>query len=171
MASGTIKFESADSMQVLALYQNLSHRTVIYSGKLPPAKITVLNETPLTRREALQLLDTALAQQGITMILLGTKFVKATPSAQAVVEAGPVIELPADQLPESSSYLTYVVELKWASPREIAPAIAPLANMPGNSIMAIDSAGVIIIRDYSANVRRMLQLIEKLDKGPGAPAK
>ena len=168
LAPGTLKFESGDLMQVLAVYQELSHRTVIYSSTLPTAKITIQNQTPLSRREALQLLDTALAQSGVTMVLLGTKFVKAVPSAQASTEAGPVIELPPNQLPESSSYMTYIIELKSASPREVAPALAPLSKMP-NGILAIDSAGVIIIRDYSSNIRRMLQVVDKIEKGPGAP--
>ena len=65
--------------------------------------------------------------------------------------------------------MTYIVELKIAMPHEVAPAIQPFAKMPGSSIMAIDSAGLLILRDYSNNIRRMLQLIERLD-GPGAPA-
>jgi type II secretory pathway component GspD/PulD (secretin) len=169
LLAGAIKFEDADLGQALSLYQSLSGRTVVRSGALPEAKISLQNEMPLTRREALQALDTVLAQNNITMILLGTKFVKAVPSAQAPTEAAPVIELAPDELPESSSYMLYVVELKNLIPREVAQAVQPFAKMP-NSILGIDDARLLILRDYSANIRRMLKVIEKMEQSPEAGA-
>jgi len=162
LPANRLKFEQAELPQVLQLYQELSHRTVVRSAGLPSISISIQNETPLTRREALQLLDTLLAQNGVIMIPLGTKFVKAVPSAQASTEGAPVIELPAEQLPESSSYMLYVVKLKVRKPREVAPAMQPFAKMP-NSIMAIDDAGILILRDYSTNIRRMLEVIDKIE--------
>ncbi len=159
---GALNFEDAELAQVLKVYQSLSGRTVVRPGALPAVKIGLQNETPLTRQEALQALDTVLAQNGITMVLQGAKFVKAVPSAQAVTEAAPMVELAPNELPESSSYLLYVVELKNARAREVVPALQPFSKMP-NSIVAIDSAGLLILRDYSANVRRMLQVLDKMD--------
>jgi len=163
---GAIKFEQIDAVQVLKFYQELSGRTVVYPSTLPAAKISLQNETPLTRVEILQALDTALAQNGITMVLMGTKFVKAVPSSQAPTEAGPVIELPPDQLPESSSYLTYIVPLKHRDATQIVPALQSLASKMPNSIMAIKDPSILILRDYSANIRRMLQVVEQMDQKP-----
>jgi type II secretory pathway component GspD/PulD (secretin) len=115
----------------------------------------------------LQALDSVLAQNGITMVYMGTKFVKAVTSSQAMAEAPPIIDLPADQLPESSSYMTYIVELTSANPGEVAPALQPFARMP-NSIVAINSSGLLILRDYSSNIRRMLRVLAKMDP-PQAP--
>jgi hypothetical protein len=50
-AAGTINFQNAELEQVLAIYQELSRRTVIPST-LPHPTITVRNPTPLTRIEA-----------------------------------------------------------------------------------------------------------------------
>jgi type II secretory pathway component GspD/PulD (secretin) len=167
LPTGAIVFAEADLSHVLEVYQSLSHRTLIHSTALPAVKISLQNETPLSRHEALQALDSVLAQNGITMIPMGTKFIKAVPSAQASTEAPPLIDLPASQLPDSSSYMMYIVELKMARPREVAPALQPFAKMP-NSIIAVDSSGIIIIRDYSANIRRMLKVAEKIEV-PDAP--
>ena len=158
---GALRFEDADLSQVLEVYQKLSGRTVIRSP-LPNARIAVLNQTPLARHEALQVLDTVLAQNGVTMILIGTKFVKAVASNQAPTESAPVIELSADQLPDSSSYMVYVVELTSRKPSDVLPSLQPFAKMP-NSIVAINDGGLLILRDYSSNIRRMLQIIERLE--------
>ena len=162
---GALRLEDAELSQVLEIYQKLSGRTVIRSP-LPNARITIVNETPLARHEVLQALDTILAQNGVTMILIGTKFVKAVPSGQAPTEPAPVIELPADQLPDSSSYMVYVVELTSRKPNDILPALQPFAKMP-NSIVTIPDGGLLILRDYSANIRRMLQVIDQLEGRAG----
>jgi hypothetical protein len=167
--AGSINLEQVNLAQILKLYEDLSGRTMIASPNLAPISVTVRTKTALLRREVLQAFDTILAQHGITIIPVGTEFVKAVPASQAGTEAGPVVTLPRDQLPESDSYMTYIVEVKNVLPREIAPAIQPFARMPGASIMAIDSGGLVILRDYSSNIRRMLQLIERLDS-PNAPA-
>jgi hypothetical protein len=161
--AGLLKFDSAELAQVLNVYQEMSGRTMIRGSALPDVKVSIQSQTALTRREALQMLDTVLAANGVTMVLLGTKAVKAVPSAQALSEAAPVIQLPAEQLPESSSYMTYIVELKRSRPRELAPALAPFAK-GSNSILAIDANGILILRDYSSNIRRMLQVIDLLEK-------
>jgi type II secretory pathway component GspD/PulD (secretin) len=160
---GGLKFEEADLAAVLKIYQELSGRTVIRAGSVPSVKITLETQTPLTRREALQTLDTALAGHQITMVLSGTKYVKVVPAPQAHSEAGPVIELPPDQLPESGSYLTYIVKVRDRNPTELLAVLQPFAKLP-NSIVAIKEPGLLILRDYSANVRRMLMLLERIEK-------
>jgi len=161
--AGLIKFEDADLLQVLGVYEDLSGRTVIRANSLPPTKISVKNRLPLTRIEALQTLDSALAQNSITMIPQGTKFVKAVAAAQAGQEAAPVLDWPAYQLPDCGTYIQYMIEVKHCRPRDIVPALQPFAKMP-QSILAVDANDLIILRDYSSNIRRMLQMIERLDK-------
>ena len=162
-APGLIAFVEADVPAVLATYQMLSGRTVIRAPNLPPAKITLKTQTALTRIEALQLLDTALAMHGIAVVPMGKKFVKIVPSAQAGTEAVAPTDLKPDQLPESNSLVMYIVELKHSRPRDVAQALVPFSKLP-NSVLGIDSAGLLILRDYSANVRRMLEVLARIDR-------
>jgi type II secretory pathway component GspD/PulD (secretin) len=170
-APGMLKFTDADLNQVLDIYQEISNRTMVRPGNLPNIKITVRNQTRLTRREALQTLDTVLAANGITTIPLGARHIKAVPMAQASSEAAPVVDLPYDELPESGTYITYVTRLKNIEPNEAVPVLQPFAKMP-NSILTIPSADMLILRDYSVNVRRMVEVINKVEAGQknaGAP--
>jgi type II secretory pathway component GspD/PulD (secretin) len=166
--AGMINFEDADVLQVLNYYQELSKRTVVRPANLPQVKITLRSARPATTITALQILDTALAQNGkngITMIPQGTDIVKAVPSAAAPVEAVPICELAPHELPDSQSYVCYVVQLKERLPRDLAQALQPFAKTP-NSILGIDSAGILVLRDYSVNVKRMLQVLEKIEQTP-----
>jgi len=161
--AGTLKFESADLDEVLKAYQQMSKRSVIRWGALTTGAITFRNEQPITRREALQALDTVLAANGVVMIPLGTRYVKAVPPKQALMEPAPVVELPAEQLPESNSYMTYIVVLKKQPANSVIHVLQPLTSMP-NSIITYPDANLLIVRDYSSNVRRMLQVIERIDR-------
>jgi general secretion pathway protein D len=165
MASGMINFQNADLLQVLDIYQEISGRTVI-RGPLPHVTISVRNQAPLTRIQALQLLDTVLTENGIAMVLAGDTAVKAVPAAQAVSEAPPNITLPLELLPDSGSFMSRMVRLKKIRPSEVMPVLQPLVKTP-NALLPIDSSNQLIIRDYSANVRRMLQLLQELEKHSG----
>lgn len=162
---GLIKFQDADLFQVLEFYQDLTGRTVIRPATLPPTKISVRTQTPLTRREAVQLLDSILAMNGITMVPQGEKFVKAVAEAQAQVQGREFNELPHADLPNSGSIVAQVVQLSNAVPRDVAQALQPFARLP-NSILGIDSAGILILRDYAENVKRMMEVLQKIDVVP-----
>jgi type II secretory pathway component GspD/PulD (secretin) len=184
--AGMLKFEQAELAQVLNIYAEISSRSIIRSGTLPEVKFTFSNQTPMSPVEVLRALDTILAAQGIVTVPLGTQFIKVVAVKEAHLEAGPVIELPPDQLPDSSSFLIYVVKMKNIAPSRAIAALQPFARLP-NSIMAIDAGrggpptskanlpvlppslfgvkdkGIIILRDYSSNVRQMLQVLKKLE--------
>ena len=165
LAAGTIDFQNAELEQVLAIYQALSRRTVIHST-LPHPTITVHTEAPLTRIEALQMLDTVLAQNGIAMVLAGETAVKAVPEAGAASEAPPEITLPLETLPDSGSFMSRTVHLTKVKAVEVIPVLMPLAKAP-NALLPIQSQNLLVIRDYSANVKRMLKMLQELEKDPG----
>jgi general secretion pathway protein D len=161
--AGMLDFQNADLRQVLAIYQELSRRTVIRPATLPAPTITVRSQTPLTRVQALQLLDTVLAENGIAMVLCGDTAVKAVPQVVAVTESPPEINLPWQELPDSGSFMMRTVHLKHLKAVELVPVLMPFAKTP-NALLPISSSNQLIIRDYSSNVRRMLQVIEELEK-------
>jgi type II secretory pathway component GspD/PulD (secretin) len=147
---------------VLKIYERVSGRMVI-AGRLPSARISFRSGTPLTRIEALQMMDTVLAQNGIAMVLSGEDAVKAVPAASVRTESPPEITLPWRLLPESSSPMSRTVHLSHLKPSETVPVLMPFANLP-NSILPIDSQRILVLRDYSSNIRQQLKLLEELDQ-------
>lgn len=159
-----INFNRIDLTHFLVVYQDISGRTVIHPANLPSPTFSLRNQQPVTRIEALQLFDTTLAANNITMVLVGEDAVKALPAPVATREPGPVINLPADQLPESSSYMVRTVHLKRVKAVELIPLLQPFAGLPNNMIASNDP-NLLILRDYSANIRAMLKLIEEVEAG------
>ncbi|HEY5913501.1 MAG TPA: hypothetical protein VJA21_23180 [Verrucomicrobiae bacterium] len=160
---GNLNFQNVELTQVLAVYQEISQRTVVRPTTLPAPTISLRNQTPLSRVEALQLLDTVLAENGIAMVLAGDTAVKGVPVAQASQESPPEISLPWRSLPESGSFMMRTVQLKRLRPSELVPVLIPFSKAPG-AVLPIDSRGQLILRDYSSNIRKMLKLVEDLEK-------
>jgi len=79
-SAGMIKFQASDLLQVLDIYQDLTGRTILRPQSLPPGKISVRSQTPLTRNQVIWMLDTLLlVQTGVAMKPEGDKFVFAVP--------------------------------------------------------------------------------------------
>jgi type II secretory pathway component GspD/PulD (secretin) len=158
----TIHFQNVELGQVLEIYGKYAGRNVLH-GSLPDAKITFQSVSPVGKVRMLQLLDTVLAENNIAMVVVGDDAVKAVPADQAYAVPPPEIDLPWPQLPESSSMMMRTVHLKNLKPSEMVPVLAPFSHLR-NSILAIDGKQLLILRDYSANIRVQLRMIEELEK-------
>lgn len=67
--------------------------------------------------------------------------------------------------------MLYIVELKSLAPREVAPVLQPFAKTP-SSIVPVESSGLLLLRDYSTNVRRMLEVVQRMEAAqPSAAGK
>jgi general secretion pathway protein D len=154
-------FPGVDVGQVLDIYSDLVGRTLI-RGQVPQASITLKTQSPLTKTEAIEALQAVLALNGITLINIGDKFVKVLPPDQAAGGGGSLDSTDAEHLPPMGSYITHIVQLQHVKPSAMAPLIQPFGRLP-NSISPIDDNGILVIRDYAENVKRMLEMIARID--------
>lgn len=161
--SDSIVFKDQDLNVFLdQVYGPLVKRTVLRAQGLPQVKISIDTQTALTEEEEVQMWDTVLALNGITMIPQGEKFVTAVPVAQALQEGAKFSDKPADKYSEASQFVTHVVRLKHVAIEEAVPTITPFAKN-ANGIVALASTKTLVLRDYSINVKRMLEVLAKID--------
>jgi general secretion pathway protein D len=159
---GMINLQQADLNQVLQIYSEWVNRTVLRASTLPAPTITLKTQTPLTRREAVQALDAVLALNGIAMVNVGEKFVKAVPETAGNTAGARFDTNSPANLPELGQYVTHVVQLKYAKPGELLPILQPFSKIP-NSILPIEGSQMLVLRDYTENVKRMLELVTQID--------
>ncbi len=139
--------------------RQLVDRTLLRAS-LPKAQIVLKTQTPLTKTEAIEALQAVLALNGISVVNIGDKFVKVVPVADANSFGAEFNDANATNLPDLGSYVTHIVQLKYVKPSEMVPIIQPFAKLP-NSILPIDSNGILVLRDYAENVKRMLEMIDE----------
>jgi general secretion pathway protein D len=162
-----LNFPNAPLIQVFELYTQLTDRLVLYPSQLQTQTISLTTppDLHLTPHEAILAIEGALALNGVTLIPQGQRFVKAVPAAQSIMEGGPISHLDVEELPDAEQFLTQVVQMKVAMPSEVATVLASFSKTPGG-IVPIDSSMILVLRDYSSNVKRMRELIERVDVRP-----
>ena len=158
---GLIDFQGVDVSQVLEVYAQLVGRTLLRAG-LPSAQIVLKTETPLTKAEAIQALQAVLALNGIAVVNSGDKFVKVVPVEQAGQMGQQFNDQPISSLPDLGSYVTRIVHLQYVKPTLMVPIIQPFSKAP-NAIIPIDDNGILVLRDYSENIKRMMEMIAQVD--------
>lgn len=150
------------SQQILDIYAGLVNRTLLRAANLPNADHIVLKtQQKLTKTEAIEALEAVLALNGISIVPIGDKFAKVVPTADAGTTGGALDDTPAEDLPNLGSYVTHITQLRYVKPSVMQGIIAPLGKV--KDIIPIDDNGILVIRDYAENVKRMLQMIAQID--------
>src|SRR5207244_1194314 len=160
--AGVINFAAVDIQEVLKIYAELVNRTILRPTQLPGV-ITLRTQTALTRSEAVQALKAVLAMNGVSIIEIGDKFVKVVPTAQAPAAGAAFNTQQAKDLPELGSYVTHVVQLKYVKPTAMVQVLTPFGSQTPQNILPIDDNQMLVLRDYTENVKRMLELISAID--------
>lgn len=102
---GLIRFASADVLQVIEFYSDLSGRAVLRPSYFPHSRVTLRSQTPLNRAEALWMLEAALRLGGLSAIPVADKFVFLVPPERA--EDLPAFD-PARKLPGEAGLMKLV---------------------------------------------------------------
>ncbi len=162
IAAKMIDFRAADLPQVLTIYAELVNRTILRATLPEQTKITLTTQTAITKAEAIEALDAVLGMNGVAMVNVGEKFVKAVPSPNAPGTAASFLKDPSG-LGEIGQYVTYVMQVTNVKPSEVMPAIQSFASTVPNPILPIDSSQILVLRDFSENVKRMVEMVKRID--------
>ena len=164
MPAGSINWTAATLEQVLTIYSEFVGRNLLRPATLPKAEIVLKQTTPLTKLEVVRMIEAALALNMVAVINVGDKFVTVMPSAEAYKIPGIINTNMVGDLPVLGSMVTHVVQLKNSKPTEMVAILTPFASgTAANPVMPVDSSGILVLRDNVANVKRMLEMIEKVD--------
>ena len=158
-----IIFKNMPLDQFLEEYAVISKRTVLRAANLPlTAQINFKPSTPLTPEEKLQMYDTILALNQITMIPTGEKAVLAVPSQTALQEGAAFSNSKPEEYAEASQFVTHVIKVQHVNVTEAAETLKQFAKNQ-NGILALETTKTLILRDYAINVKRMLEVLKKID--------
>jgi general secretion pathway protein D len=152
--------------QFLKIYADYVNRTILRQSALPNLNVTLEAQTPLTVEEAIQAMDSVLSLNGYTTIPVGEKFITFVPSANALQEGAAFTTVTAaEELPEANQFITHISQLKHILPSEAVPMLTPMAKNPAG-IVALDVSKTLVLRDNSSNIKRMLELLQRIDIKP-----
>lgn len=161
----SINWPSASVELVLEIYSEYVGRILLRPTSLNVTSSIVLKQTiPLTRLEVVQMIESALYLNKVVVVNVGDKFVTAMSTADAAKIPGAINTDGVHALPELGSIVTRVVQLKYIKPADMAQVLqAFISGEAPNPVMPLNDSGMLLLRDNVANVKRMLEMIEKVD--------
>ena len=161
--SGRMRLKDMAMPQLLELYGLFTGRSILRPANLPTVNFSFTPQNRMTRGEAVEAIETMLALNEITVIPMGEKFAKAVPSANAPSEPPQFYPDDIKELPEAGRYVLVALQLKHVKPTEVLDALTPFSKLKKDAVLAIDGSRTLILRDYAQNVKRMSEIIEKID--------
>ena len=152
----SLNFVGADIESVIKAIGHYTGTTFIIDPRIK-GTISVVSEKPVSKRQAFQLLTSALRLQGYTVVT-GDGFTKVVPEADAKLQAGPTTPgaVRGDQI------ATQIFRLNYESANNLVAVLRPLIS-PNNTINANVGNNSLVITDYADNLRRLGKIIAALD--------
>ncbi len=158
----TLNFKDADVNQVLALYGELTGKTIIRPAALS-GTVTIRSLTKLSVDEALQALDAVLAMNNLVVFPFGEKFLKVAPSAQAKQEAIGLVVGGSETLGDSDRLLTEIIPLEYVAAADMLATLQPHIRGQGQ-IQALERTNSLLITETEVNLKRLHEIIGYVDQ-------
>lgn len=155
-------FQDADIQAVIKTISQLTGRNFLIDPRVK-GKVTIISAKPVSTGAAYQIFLSALKAQGFTAVQGPGGIVKVLPEMDAK-QGAPVT--PDQRKPGfSDTLVTQVVPVENGSAAQMLPLLRPLMA-PGGLLTVYVPANTLVITDYADNVRRLLDVIDRLDQ-PG----
>ncbi|MFC1494457.1 type II secretion system secretin GspD [Thermodesulfobacteriota bacterium] len=156
-----LNFKDAPVETVLGYLSETAGIVVVYEYELRD-RISVISKQPLNTEEAISLLNTILKEKGYTTILTG-KTLKVVLLSEAKkmnipVRSGndPSKIIPGDDV------VTYIIPVKYADAASLKETLATLISDTAD-FMANSDTNTLIITDTTANIKRLVEIIQTID--------
>ena len=135
---------------------------IIIKDQPVPGRITVMSRQPLSVSDAVIVLNSVLKEKGFAAVRTG-RTLKLVALADAKTSNIPVrAGRTADQIAETDEVITQVVPIRYAEAvqlrRDLEPLIPDYAHVTANA-----ASNTLIITDTSANIHRLVKIVEALD--------
>lgn len=159
---GMIRIPEMGTNEVIEMLENFTGKPVLRQQTLPSVKITFFSQGALTRGEAIRVIESLLALNGIAVTNMGEKFLKAVPSAVINTQVARVWEGTTLNAIPSQTIYEKVFELDFLTTAEAVQLLQPL--MSQGAPMAFEKSNLILITDALINLQRIERLLPVLDK-------
>lgn len=154
-------FEKASLLTVVKWIAKQTCQNFILSSRVRSGQMHIISRTKVSLRAAYRAFFTALQANGFTAFKRGTfwKIINARTSRQNPIRT---IINRKNALPYRDEMVTYMHKLKHLSATQVVGTIRYLSSSSGG-IIPYQPSSVLIITDYSTNIRRILKVLKALD--------
>ncbi|WBH16288.1 type II secretion system secretin GspD [Sphingomonas radiodurans] len=156
-AQTTLNVRDADIRAFIADAAKVTGRTFIIDSRVQ-GKVTVVTDRPLSRSEYFEVFLSTLRANGLVTIPTANGALRVQPIENAAAQPGRVGTAGAAR----NSFVTEIVRLRAIDAQSAVDTVRPLVSAQG-SVSANRAGGSIVIADFADNVRRVREVLRRID--------
>ena len=156
-----LNFRGAPLEMVLDYLSKAAGFTIVLETEVK-GKVDVWNNRPLTRDEAVAVLDSALNRNGYAAVRNGRTL---TIMSRDNAKKRNIPVMPGsnpESIPKTDEMVTQIIPVRYANVSQLLKDLEPLKPAYA-TLTANDSANALVLTDTRANVRRMVEIVNALD--------
>ena len=157
----TLDMRGVDIREFINTISKMIGKTIITDNKVR-GKVDIQSPAGLTSDELYEIFLVQLGVNGFSVVDTQNGILKVIPSQSAKLEGTRVQT--GSEIGNSEELVTRIVEVKNVNANQLAATLRPLIDPRLGIIAAYDTSNVILVTDRSSNVRRIAQIIAKVDQ-------
>lgn len=152
--------------QVLSLLGQFLGKSVLQQQNLPNVRINFDSQGPIAKGKAIRALESLLTLNGISIVDLGTDFIKAVMTPGVNSQSPLFLDANPLDLPASQRVYTRLFALQYLNVTQIATMLGSFVT-PGLSTYAVfEKSNAVYMTDTLVNLQRFQRLLNKIDRMP-----
>ena len=156
-----LNFRGAPLEMVLDYLSKAAGFTIVLETEVK-GKVDVWNNRPLTRDEAVEVLDSALNRNGYAAVRNGRTLTIMTRDDAKKRNIPVMPGSNPEAIPKTDEMVTQIIPVRYANVAQLLKDLEPLKPAYA-TLTANDSANALVLTDTRANVRRMVEIVNALD--------
>lgn len=149
---------------LLDLYSGVTGRTMIKAPGINATFPNIKVKERLTRAEMIQVMDTLLSMNNLTLVPMGTRFYRVVQIDKASTEGLAIQrEIPETGVPESDALVSQMITLKYLEMEDANNVVKDLLHGFGK-VQRFDRINSLLVTETSTNLKRILEILEMVDQ-------
>ncbi|OMH32779.1 type II secretion system secretin GspD [Motiliproteus sp. MSK22-1] len=159
----TLDIRDTDIREFITTVGKLSGKTIIVDQRVK-GRVSLQSPKPVSAEEFYEIFLVQLGVSGYSVVDLGNNILKVIPKQAAMLE-GIGVEGAENPIPSASEeIITRVVQVTNVEVNQLVSILRPLVDNKSGVIASYTASNVILITDKRSNVRRLLEIIARVDK-------
>jgi general secretion pathway protein D len=159
----SLDMRDTDISEFIASIGKLTGKTIVMDPRVK-GKVSISTPKSVTKEELYEIFLVQLGVNGYSVINVGKDILKVIPQQGAKLEGIEVQGGNNSPTHTSERIVTRVVQVQNVDVAALVPILRPLVDNQSGIITPYPASNVILITDREANVRRLLEVIERVDK-------
>jgi type II secretion system protein D len=159
-----LQFPNTDTQVILKFYEQLTGKQMVYDNQVG-GNISIDISTPVSRDEAIQIIETCLNLNGYQLVPTGGNIVKVLSTAKNARNYGVNIYSDITQIPDDVSIASVLFQLRYADAKDITATLGQYVS-PSSYTNMVPLPGAIIITESTIMLRNIAKVIAAADVPP-----